>query len=247
MVYSPLTVTEPGEPESFAYPSLTQDLKLVWDGLDGDIIGPIHASAASVHLYDNNRSQFRKIASVEDVRIDCYVTESRFAMICEKYDKGGGWIGGGAALVLNAGSKILAANRRRGKALTGHLRYAWLRQILFQRKEGFLGIEALRLVYKSESANMFLQLTLDKSTDSAALAHELMERTVAYRKADTDPFEADEAEAFERLLGAGRVVQEKGTMGKYELPTSWPAGSAAQYAPPAPPSKITKKNPGFND
>ena len=239
MVYSPLTVTEPGEPESFAYPSLTQDLKLVWDGLDGDIIGPIHASAASVHLFDNNRSQFRKIASVEDVRIDCYVTESRFAMICEKYDKGGGWIGGGAALVLNAGSKILAANRRRGKALTGHLRYAWLRQILFQRKEGFLGIEALRLVYKSEGANMYLQLTLDKSTDSAALAHELMERTVAYRKADTDSFEADEAEAFERLLAAGRVVQEKGTMGKYELPTSWPAGSAAQYAPPGPPSQTT--------
>ncbi|GAA4035391.1 hypothetical protein GCM10023063_19830 [Arthrobacter methylotrophus] len=243
MVYSPLTVTEPGEPESFAYPSITEDLNLVWDGLDGDIIGPIHASAASVHLYDNNRSQFRKIASVEDVRIDCYVTESRFAMICEKYDKGGGWIGGGAALVLNAGSKILAANRRRGKALTGHLRYAWLRQILFQRKEGFLGMEALRFVYQSEGAQMYLQLTLDKTTDSAALAHELMERTVAYRKADTDPFDSEEAEAFERLLAAGRVIQEKGTMGKYEFPTSWPAGSAAQFAPPAAPSKNAPQEP----
>ncbi|OOP59412.1 hypothetical protein BMF89_20465 [Arthrobacter sp. SRS-W-1-2016] len=237
MVYSPLSVTEPGEPKSFAYPSLSEDLKLVWDELDGDIIGPIHASAASVHLFDSNRKQFRKVAAVEDVRIDCYITESRFAMICEKYDKGGGWIGGRAAVVLNAGSKILAANRRRGKALTGHLRYAWLSQILFQRKEGFRGMEALRLVYKSEGAKMYLQLTLDKSTDSAGVAHELMTRTVAYRKADTDEFESEEAEAFELLLSKGRVIQENGKMGKYEIPTSWSAGAGAQFAPAAPPSK----------
>ncbi|MFC9352893.1 hypothetical protein [Arthrobacter sp. NPDC057013] len=234
MVYNPLAVTEPGEPESFAYPSINRNLRLAWDDLDGDIIGPIHASSAEVHIYEPGSGRFRKAAGVDDVRIDCYVTDSRFAMVCANYDKGGGWVGGGAALVLNAGSKLLAAGRSRGKALAGHLRYPWLDSILFQPRYGVLTAETLRLAFNSEGAAMYLQLTLDKSTDTAALAHDLMKRTVAYRQADTHPLDDEEVDAFNALLQAGPApLPEKGTMAAYKLPNSWPAG-AAQYAPPLP-------------
>lgn len=233
MAYSPLTITEPGEPESFAYPSINQQLRLIWEDLDGDIIGPIHASSAEVHIYDAGSSRFRKLAGVDEVRIDCYVTDSRFAMVCPNYDKGGGWVGGGAALLLNAGSKLLAAGRSRGNALAGHLRYPWLDSILFQPRQGVLTAETLRLAFNSEGNAMYLQLTLDRSTDTAALAHDLMKRTVAYRKADTSRLEDDEAEGFNALLSARPVpLPEKGAMAVYKLPSSWPAGSAAQYAPP---------------
>ena len=233
MVYSPLTITEPGEPESFAYPSINQQLRLIWDELDGDIIGPIHASSAEVHIYDAGSSRFRKLAGVDEVRIDCYVTDSRFAMVCANYDKGGGWVGGGAALLLNAGSKLLAAGRSRGKALAGHLRYPWLDSILFQPRYGVMTAETLRLAFNSEGNAMYLQLTLDKTTDTAALAHDLMKRTVAYRQADTHPLDEEDRGAFISLLEAGPVaLPEKGTMADYKMPSSWPAGAAAQYAPP---------------
>ncbi|MFC9351698.1 hypothetical protein [Arthrobacter sp. NPDC057013] len=241
MVYNPLAITEPGEPESFAYPSISRNLSLIWEDLDGDIIGPIHASAAEVHIYDPASGRFRKAAGVDEVRIDCYVTDSRFAMVCSNYDKGGGWVGGGAALLLNAGSKLLAAGRSRGKALAGHLRYPWLDSILFQPRYGVLTAETLRLAFNSEGSAMYLQLTLDKSTDTAALAHDLMKRTVAYRKADTHPLDEEEMDALNALLQAGPApLPEKGTMAAYKLPSSWPAGAAAQYAPPTlPPAPPT--------
>ena len=237
MVYNPLAVTEPGEPESFAYPSINQQRRLIWEELDGDIIGPIHASSAEVHIFDPRSSRYTKIAAVDEVRIDCYVTDSRFAMVCPNYDKGGGWVGGGAALLLNAGSKLLAAGRSRGKALAGHLRYPWLDSILFQPRQGILTAETLRLAFNSEGSAMYLQLTLDKTTDTAALAHDLMKRTVAYRRADTHGFEEEEMAAFNTLLDAGPVaLPGRGTMAAYKIPSSWPAGAAAQYAPSTLPS-----------
>lgn len=234
MTYNPLTITEPGEPGSFAYPSLNRDLRLIWEDLDGDVIGPIHASAAEVHIYDPGRGQYVKVSAVDEVRIDCYVTNARFAMVCTNYDKGGGWVGGGAALLLNAGSKLLAASRSRRKALAGHLRYPWIDQILFQPKQGILTSETLRLAFNSEGNAMYVQLILDRSTDTAALAHALMERTVAYRRADTSPMDGQEAEALNALVAAGPLPPpEKGIMAAYEFPGSWPAGAGAKYAPPA--------------
>jgi hypothetical protein len=244
MVYNPLTVTQPDEPRSFAYPSITAELVLITDSLDGEVIGPINASGASVARFDTGRGKMKTIASVSDVKIEVYITEARVMLICKKYDKGGGWVGGGASLVLNAGSKILAANRRRGKALTAHVRYPWVVRILFQPKQGFGGQEALRLVFTSEGTQMYLQLYLDKSTDSAALAHAILERTVAYRRADTDPHEPAEAEAFTALLKAGRVpAPAKGSMAGYAMPTSFPAPSGEKFAPAGPPSKVGSTPP----
>ncbi|VXC15237.1 conserved hypothetical protein [Arthrobacter sp. 9AX] len=232
MTYNPLAVTEPGEPESFAYASIDASMRLIWDDLDGDIIGPIHASHAEVRQYDTARGEYRQQSTISDIRMDCYVTTARFAMICTNYDKGGGWVGGGAALLLNAGSKLLAAGRSRGRALAGHLRYPWLDSILFQPKDGLFGAETLRLAFHSDGTPMYLQLTLDKTTDATALAHEIMQRTIAYRRRDTHPLDRDETAALNALLAAGPApLPQKGTMGAYRIPTSWPAGTAAQYAP----------------
>ena len=54
-------------------------------------------------------------STASDIKIDFHVTDSRVAFRCEKYDKGSKWAGGLTASVLNIGSRILEANRRRGK------------------------------------------------------------------------------------------------------------------------------------
>lgn len=238
MTYTVLDVTAPGEPESFVYPALTTDLTIKWDDLDGKIVGPILASAVSVKQHDAGKNKFVEVAAVSDVRISCHITEARVTLVCPKYDKGGHWIGGGMAMALNAGSKLLAARRRRGTALTGHIRYPWVKSIYFQPKQGMLSAESLRLVYQSDGSLMYLSLILDKSTDSSALAFGVMERVVAYRRADTDIFADAEAQAFDALLAAGKVPDpKKGSMAGYEIPTNWPAPGGEQYAPTRPPSK----------
>ena len=60
-----------------------------------------------------NTGRLEKRISVQDVKIDVYLTDSRIAIGCEKWDKGGGFIGfGGAgiafALAANGVSKIRA-------------------------------------------------------------------------------------------------------------------------------------------
>lgn len=237
MTYTVLSVTAPGESESFAYPTLNSDLTIEWDFLDGKITGPILASAVSVRQHDPGKNKFVVVTSLSDVRISCYVTEARIALVCPKYDKGGGWFGGGMAMAMNAGSKLLAARRRRGTALTGHIRYPWVKSIYFQPKQGILGDESLRIIYESDGSLMYLSLILDKSTDSSALAFGMMERVVAYRQADTDIFGEAEAQAFKNLLAAGNVGNpEKGRMAGYDFPTNWHAPGGERYTPPGPPS-----------
>ena len=57
-----------------------------------------------------------------------------------KYDKGGGWwgIGTGAVIALGANmvSHALAAPRRKGTILTGHICYNWLRKVGGSPKNG---------------------------------------------------------------------------------------------------------------
>lgn len=239
MPYNPLTVTQADETPSFAYPSITPELTLVMDGSDGDIIGPIHANAAAVAQFDQKRQKMVNVASVQEVKIDVYITEARVVLICKKYDKGGGWVGGPAAIAFNAGSKILAANRRRGKALTAQLRYPWIDKLLFQPKRGFRGVEAIKFAFKSEGISMTLQIQLDKSTDSGPMAYEIVRRLVAYRLADTDDKSPEELKAFHALLDAGQAeTPPQGQMGKYVIPTSYGAGGGEKYAPAGPPSTL---------
>lgn len=246
MFYNPLSITEPGEPVSFAYPSITEDLTLAWDVLDGHINGPFYATRADVQILDPSRNEFRQLAEIKDVRIECYMSEARLAMMCRKYDKGGGWVGGPGALVLNAGSKIIAANRRRGKALAGHLRYPWLSKVLFHNRQGFLDSEILRLIYHSEGATMYLELTLDSSFNSGAIAYEIVQRTLSYRRADRAPISDEDAQALGALRPEHPVPPvDKGSMAKYTIPASCPAGTGAEHAPSAPPSAMSAGRTGL--
>ena len=84
-----------------------------------------------------------------------FVTDSRVALACEMYDKGGGWVGFGAggllvAVTANAVSKARAASRSRGKVLVGHVRYPWLKSVGASTQSGFGTSEAIRLEYSDK-------------------------------------------------------------------------------------------------
>ena len=81
---------------------------------------------------------------VRKVRIDFFITDARLAVACSKYDKGGGWVGGAAAMIVfNAVSKARAAIRSHGKMLAGQVRYPWLRWVASTPKTGFTSDERL--------------------------------------------------------------------------------------------------------
>src|ERR1700756_1549456 len=139
MSYDLFAVQEVGQPETWAHPALNDDLSLRWADLDGEVYGPFKAVAVSEMIKDSRKNKFVKECGIEDVEIFCYVTEARFAFVCPKYDKGGGWVGIGlvetpTALIANAVSKRMAAHRSHGSALVGQIRHPWVWSIQFWQK-----------------------------------------------------------------------------------------------------------------
>jgi len=90
------------------------------DALAGTNVAKAVATAVCV-LQVGGRG-LRTLVKLRDVKIDLYITDSRLALACEKYDKGGGWVGFGAGAVVaitpNAVSKMRATEwlRPRGEA-----------------------------------------------------------------------------------------------------------------------------------
>lgn len=241
-VYDVFTIQEPGWPQSFEHPSLHPDFSIQFDHIDGNIIGPIYASAIIGSDYNYARGQWVRDSYAEDVTVLCYASEARFVFVCRRYDRGGGWSGWdptglAIAVVANVVSKARAAGRSRGTALTGHLRYPWISFIGFEPKLGWMTDEILRLVYGTADERYMLELKFKSGVNAGSLAYTLMQRVVAYRLADRSRKSNNEIRELCELLARGPAgAPPPGKIAGYSLPGSIPAGAGAEHAPPAQPS-----------
>ena len=184
---------------------------------------------------------------LDDVAIDVLITDARVALACSKYEKGGGWTGFGLSSIVvatapNAGSKALAAHRRRGKMLVGQVRYPWLAAAGSSNKTGWLSEERLILSVRIDDGVARLWLTLPKSTDArrrggrggtalgGSPAHRLL----------CEPAMSDELRAsLHELAAAGRLEPEKGKTQHHVFRMSWRVGEkSARITPHAAPARL---------
>jgi hypothetical protein len=202
---------------------------------DGTHVTQFVATALKVHELRTKKT----LLSLRDIKGQCFLTDARFVFCCEKYDKGGGWVGFGGlgaavAITANAVSKARAAHRRKGKMLAGQVRYQWLAQVGGSTKMGMLDSEQLRLVVadgtRSDHPLLLVDLTLPKATDSAAVAQELVRRSSRFRLAHDVIEDGDRAE-FERLTAAPRIASEKGKFGMHVVPRYWLAKASTSRLP----------------
>lgn len=187
-----------------------------------------------------NTGRLEKRISVQDVKIDVYLTDRRIAISCEKWDKGGGVIGfGGAgiafALAANGVSKIRAAVRRRNKAFVGHVRYNWLSAAGSSAKTGWASNEQLRLVCTEQAGgrtrSLILELTLPKDVEAATVAANITRRTARFRlQYDSTLSSADRA-ALEASTRAVRLANDPSSFAFHQLPGSQPANPATALTP----------------
>jgi hypothetical protein len=214
-------VPEPGTVDLFEdglllpIPSVERNTILLEDR-DGEDVRRLTAKAAAVDLNG------KKLASMSDMRIDVYVTDARVAIACSKFDKGGGWTGMGTgalvAVAFNAGSKILAANRRRGKMLVGQARYPWIASAGSTSRIGMFSSEGLYIKVKSPDGILQLRLDLPKNIDAASVAAEVARRAAIYRLACEPAMDAEKRAALEPLTKAERIEPEKGMVRYHVLP-----------------------------
>jgi hypothetical protein len=213
------------------------------DRYDGPNIVRVVATAVRVAAAGE---QVKTLVQLRDVKIDVYVTDGRLAIACEKYDKGGGWVGfGGAgamvAITANAVSKMRAASRSRGKVLVGHVRYPWVKTVGASSKSGMLSSEAIRLEFCEKlpggTARKMIELTLPKNIDATLLAQDITRRVAAYRLAHYPDIGQEERVKFAGLSQAPpRLEPLPRKFALCHMPTFYfvSAGSAFPHSSTAP-------------
>jgi hypothetical protein len=207
--------------------------------LDGDRPMSFHCTALTLRMAGEDKPLLR----MNDLRLRTTVTDGRITFACSKYDKGGGWFGGLSAIALNAGSMALAAHRRRGKMLVGHLRYPWLLAVYAQNRQGWLSSERLRIFFLDEGERMQLDLDLPKDVDATTVATELIHRAAAFRLAHEPELDDEERAKLGELAQLAPLVDPPGSsqMAGVEFPSAWSAsersarfGMGAPATPAAP-------------
>ena len=244
-------VPEPGSFDAFEAGLIvpvpgTETDAIVFEPRDGSAVKTIHGK--SIRL-DRGGSL---AAKSNDLKLAVYLTDSRLAFACSKFDKGGGWYGGATALIVfNAVSKARAAYRRRGKMLVGQARYPWIIRVGSTSKSGIGSEERLVIdAQGGDGASYRLTIGLPKNLDAAQVASAVANRAAAYRLA-CDPTVDDVANqqlralavvgplpphptknhiAFHEFPGASRINP---TSARFAPGRS--AGTASGAIPPPPP------------
>lgn len=229
MVYNALAVVQVGDAPDVLHPSINDALQIIPEAADGPLELPFQVSMASVRRKVGNAwvSQLR----TKDISFQVWVTGSRVLLYCRNFDKGGGWSGWGlgglaVAVTANAISKGMAANRRKGKALVGNIRYPWITRVSFAPRNGYGSRETVEIEYVDGTdptePGCSLTIHLDNRTDANRVARHIVDKVIAYRYASGEPLSDDVVERFEKLRISGLMAPpQKGFMSIYSLPTSW--------------------------
>ena len=208
MAHNPLVITEIGYNEQpFAYAGVDEQGFIVPEKWDRGLDNVVTATSYCVRYKSENDQSFTQMAHSTDIRLETYVTDSRVIFRCEKYDKGGGWYGGPSALILNTGSKIMAAHRRKGKIMVGHVRYEWLNAVMFQHKLNWTLAESIKLLYSDNQRNTWVvELYFKKGIDAEFLANNILHRAAKYRLEMKDEKGAKEIEFFTHNAQSGAIA-----------------------------------------
>ncbi len=181
----------------------------------------------------------KTLIRLRDVQIEVLVTEARLALACEKYDKGGGWVGFGVggfvvAQAANAVSKARAAKRSRGKVLVGHVRYPWVIAVGATTKSSFRTEEAIRLEIAEKERGVtvrkLVELTLPRSMNATLVAQDIARRVAACRLTSSGELAPAERAALTAVSqGPALLAPAPRKFAYYRMPTFFYANARTAF------------------
>jgi hypothetical protein len=243
MTYNVLAVCENGEQNFPLYPLLNDDILIVPEALDGPLGDPIRVSKVVVRRKVGNG--YTTVTETKDIVFQVWITASRIIFYCKKFEKGGGWVGFGlgglaVAVVANSVSHAIAANRRKGKALVGNIRYPWVSSVMFSPRNGFGTEENVRIAFVDGTDDSRpegdITFSIERHNNANRVARHIVDRVIAYRYASGEELDAEELRRFEDLRHSGlAALPEKGRLTSYGIPSSWRVPLGLTSVPGAPP------------
>ena len=244
MTYNVLSVCENGAENYPLYPLLNDDILIVPEALDGPLGEPIRVSKIVVRRKVGN--SYTTVTETKDIVFQVWITASRVIFYCKKFEKGGGWVGFGlgglaVAVVANSVSHAIAANRRKGKALIGNIRYPWVSSVMFTPRNGFGTEENVRIAFVDGTDDSRpdgdITFSIERHNNANRVARNIVDRVIAYRYASGEELDAEELRRFEELRHSGlAALPEKGRLTSYGIPSSWRVPLGLALVPLAPPA-----------
>jgi hypothetical protein len=186
-------------------------LPIELEPLDGHIT---RYTATGFQVFSHGGGTQREVVALTDIQLHVLVTEARIIFYCEKWTKSGGWIGfgpGGLAVALTANiiSKALAAGRRKGKLLVGHVRYPWLAAAGGMPKENWKTSDQVRLSVYTGNGNASQLLSLDlhfpKGSEPLFIATQIAQHAARYRLAHS-AVPPDQVAGFTAIASGPRLL-----------------------------------------
>ena len=238
MAFNILTIRTAEFEDGALYPVLGDERnEIEFEPIDGNNVKVVYATALRVHRQVG--TSLVKEVGIAEIKASVYITDSRVAIACTKYDKGGGWRGASLAVpVLNLASKARAAHRRKGKMLVGHVRYPWVAAVGFSEKAGFGTTDQLRFTVNEKiegvTRKVIFELDFPKGTDVGALARVIAQRTAAYRLRHDLKLADDERAKFQALTQVGPKAPVAKKFVFFEMPTFWFVSKGTAYPKPRP-------------
>ncbi|MBQ6016631.1 MAG: hypothetical protein IJL19_01985 [Clostridiales bacterium] len=238
--FQPLLIQDIGDNENpFGYAGTDANGNLIADPLDNGISNCVRACGIAIYRKTVNDKEFRQTLRASDIDIDCYITDSRIIVRCDKYDKGGTWTGGLTALALNAVERAAANRRTRGKTFLGHIRYEWVSAVAYMSKDkaGLFSsaIRELRILLVNTDKTKYLYvISFKENTDTIRLANDILHKLVDYRARMKDE-KTPEEDAFYKKYATARIPHDSNpnNVSSVSIPQYYFAPSGQKFRPEA--------------
>jgi hypothetical protein len=165
-------------------------------------------------MLDSDRCYFQ----VSDVPVTVALTSKRVIVVCERFEKGGGWRGSaGLMLTANALSKARAAMHTRGKVLAGQMRLPWLSRVGYHDRHSRKSTNALRLVAcDTDGTQVMAVITLGKDSSPRAFTKQVFQAAVAERQAAPERLEPQRLARLSRRLP--QYETDSGKLAFHDIP-----------------------------
>lgn len=205
MAFCAIKIAEIGTPTHKNGAVSDENGRLIEEAFDHGLNHKVTATTIKIARRQKGEQEFTSVFYDSAVEVDFYVTDCRLAYTCLKYDKGARWSGGLTAAALNAIEKAKANKRSAGKMLIGHIRYEWVKEVLYicHKKEKMFDSDDYHLLVMytdNDSSLWYVDLAFAKGTDTFFLANEIVHNVCRYRAAMKDEKEDKETSFFSEYL-----------------------------------------------
>jgi hypothetical protein len=186
-----------------------------------DGIVRMHWVATGLSVARRDAQRWKVQLELDEVHIDCFLTDSRAFFACPNYKKSGGYAGIGLGMAIavaaNAVSRARTAAQTRSTALVGHIRHDWTISVGGQSK-WWIVPGSVRFLFHDGDQTRILDLKVPKATDPHAIALHVARVAAAFRLTNHANLSPEQRAGLTALSVARPLTNPKNRFANHQLP-----------------------------